>query len=74
MLDHRRCLFDHFQVGLLQDNFLAGALATRLFAGLLWPADNSTLAECVKAVHQNLAETAAVGNQQRDGSYAPHNA
>src|SRR5207244_4718196 len=53
MLDHRRGLFDHFQIGLLKDNFLAGALATRLFAGLLRPADNSTLAECVKAVHQN---------------------
>ena len=60
MLDHWRGLFDHLKIGLLQNNFLAGALASRLFTGLLWPADDCAFAECVKPVHQNLPETAAI--------------
>ncbi len=67
-------LLDHVEVGLLEDDFLAGALAAGLFAGLLRPADDGAFAEGVEATDQNFAETAAVGDQQRDGGDSPHDA
>src|SRR5713101_5962203 len=44
VLHQRRVLLHHLQVSLLQHNLLAGALATRLLAGLLRPADDHALA------------------------------
>src|SRR5450631_2784765 len=41
-----------------------GQLPAWLLAGLLRPADDCTLAEGVKAVHQNAAKAVPVGNQQ----------
>ena len=67
-------LFDHVDVGLFEDNFFAGALAARLFAGLLWPTDDGAFAESVEAADENLTEAAAVSDQQGDGGNAPHDA
>src|SRR5208282_3765621 len=53
---------------------LAGALASRLFAGLLRPADDGAFAESIEAAHQNFAEASAVGNQQRDRGDPPDDA
>ena len=56
-------LLDHVQVGLLEDDFLAGALAAGLFAGLLRPGDDGAFAEGVEAADQNFTEAAAVCDQ-----------
>ena len=49
----RRRLLDHVEVGLLEDDLFAGALAAGLLAGLLRPADDRALAERVEPVHQD---------------------
>ena len=67
-------LLDHVQVGLLEDDFLAGPLAARLFAGLLRPADDRAFAERVKATDQNFTEASAVCNQEGDGGDSPYDA
>src|SRR5580658_1570156 len=67
-------LLDHVDVGLLEDDLLAGTLAAGLFAGLLRPADDGALAEGVEAANQNFAETASVRDQQRDGGDSPYDA
>src|SRR5438045_2651061 len=74
ILYQRRGLLDHVHVFLLENNFLPGALTSGLLAGLLRPADHHAFAECVKAIHQDLAKTAAVGDQQRDRRDSPYHA
>src|SRR5262249_22087123 len=64
----------HVHVGLLEDDFLASALATRLLASLLWPADNRTFAERLESPDKNLTEAAAIGDEQRDRGNPPDNA
>src|SRR6185437_13051532 len=64
--------FDHVDVGLLKHNFLSGALPAGLFAGLLRPANNHAFAERIESAHQDVAKTAAIGDQQRNRCDAPH--
>jgi len=74
VLHQRSRLLHHVQIGLLKDNFLAGALPARLFTGLLRPADDRALAERIESMHQNAAETAAVRDQKSHRRNAPDNA
>src|SRR6202158_2626596 len=67
-------LFNHVDVGLFENDFLARALAAGLFASLLRPADDGAFAEGVEATDKNFAEAAAVCDQQCDGGDSPHNA
>src|SRR5581483_2086756 len=69
----RSCL-DHFDIRFFKDNLFPSALATRLFARLLGPADDNAFAECIKAAHQNIPEAAAVSDEQGHGCDSPHDA
>ena len=53
MFHQRRRLLDHLEIRFLENYFLAGALAARLLAGLLRPADDRAFAERVEAVDQD---------------------
>jgi len=68
-----RCL-DHVDIGLFDNDFLAGTLAAGLFAGLLRPANDHTLAESIESMHQDIAKAAAIGDQKRDRGDTPHDA
>src|SRR5579863_6878251 len=74
MFHERSVGLDHVHIRLLEQHFLAGALATRLLAGLLRPADDDAFAERVKTMHQNAAEAVAVSDQQRHSCDAPNDA
>ena len=69
-----RGFLDHFEIGLLKHNFLAGTLATRLFAGLLRPADDGALAKGVETADQDLAKASSVGDEQCNRGNAPDDA
>src|ERR1035441_2873113 len=51
-------------IGMIKTLGLPGALPSRLFAGLLRPADDCTLPKRVKTMHQNATEAVTVGDQQ----------
>src|SRR5262249_17059463 len=74
MFHQRSGRLDHLQVGLFKNHFLAGTLATRLFAGLLRPADHHTFPKRVETMDQDTAEAVSVGNEQRDGRNSPDDA
>src|SRR5262249_37396224 len=74
MTDIVRIRLDEVNVFLLEDNLLTGALSSGLFAGLLRPANHATAAKGVESAHGRAADSAAVGDQQRDGDDAPHDA
>jgi hypothetical protein len=52
---------------------LAGALASRLLAGLSGPADHRSLAEGVEGRDDHGAKPSAVGYQEGHGGYTPRN-
>src|SRR5208282_743734 len=62
------------EVRLFDNNFFPRPLPTRLLARLLRPADHHALAERVEPMHQNAAETAAIGDQKRYRSDSPDDA
>src|ERR1035441_4262542 len=67
-------LLDHLEIGLLEYNFLPGALSAGLFAGLLRPANDSAFAKGIESADQNFAKAATVSNQKSDGCNTPDNA
>ena len=74
MLDQCGLGLHRFEVGELEPDFLAGALASGLLAGLLGPGGDGALAEGLERMHQHVPKAAAVGDEQRDGHDAPHDA
>src|SRR5207245_8938684 len=62
---------DPVYIRLLENDFLPCPLSARLFAGLLWPADDCALAKRIEPADQDSAEAAAISDEQRDRRDAP---